>query len=111
MPASTYVASCRNIGVAGSTLYAECRGVKGGYRRTALRIAGVENHDGMLRFTTMYQASSFQESCSDIAVAGNILTARCLRADGGFVRSSIPVPGMVNIDGELRYAATPPPGK
>ena len=112
MPASTYVASCRNIGIAGSTLYAECRGAKGAYKQTSLRIAGVENHNGALHYTTMYKASNFQDSCRDIVVAGNTLTALCRRDDGGFVRTSIPVPGLVvDSDGDLRYGPSPPPGK
>jgi len=57
--ASTYELTCRHAGVAGKTLFAECRRAKGGFKQTALPIAGVENANGALRFTSMYQASTF----------------------------------------------------
>jgi hypothetical protein len=100
---STYDASCRHIGVAGKTLFADCRRIDGAFRQTTLPIAGIENRIGALRFTTMYQASTFQDSCNDIEVAGKMLSARCRRIDGGFTRTSIPIPGIENIDGDLRY--------
>ena len=95
--------SCRHIGVAGKTLYAECRRINGAFKLTALPIAGVENHNGALQLTSMFQASTYQDSCTDIEVAENILSARCRRVDGGFARTSIPIPGIENIDGDLRY--------
>jgi hypothetical protein len=100
---STYDASCRHIGVSGKTLFAHCRRIDGAFRQTTLPIAGIENRNGALRFTTMYQASTFQDSCNDIEVAGKMLSARCRRIDGGFTRTSIPIPGIENIDGDLRY--------
>jgi hypothetical protein len=50
---STYDASCRHIGVAGKTLFAHCRRIDGAFRQTTLPIAGIENRNGALRFTTM----------------------------------------------------------
>jgi hypothetical protein len=52
-PASSYVSSCRHIGVVGKTLFAQCRRKNGSFERTLLPIAGVENHDGALQFTSM----------------------------------------------------------
>jgi hypothetical protein len=100
---STYDMSCSHIGVVGKTLFADCRRIGRGFKKAELPIAGVENHNGALRFTSMYQASTFQDSCGDIEVAGKILSARCRRIDGGFTRTSIPIPGIENIDGDLRY--------
>ena len=109
--ASTYEASCRHIGVAGKTLYADCRRNAGVFKQTALPIAGIDNDNGALRFTTMYRASTFQDSCTDIVVSGTMLSARCRRADGGFVRTSIAIPGIENVDGDLRYSPSRPPAK
>src|SRR5476651_1821470 len=101
--ASTYAASCRHIGVAGKTLLADCRRLDGSYKKTDLPIAGVENRNGALRYSSIYQASTFQDSCEDIQVAGRILSAKCRRIDGGFSKSSIAIPGIENVDGDLRY--------
>jgi hypothetical protein len=101
--ASTYVSSCRHVGVAGKTLFADCRRADGKFKQTALPIAGIENANGALRFTSMYQASTFQDSCKDINVAASTLVATCRRADGGFARTSIAIPGIENVDGDLRY--------
>ena len=101
--ASTYQTSCRHIGGVGRTLFAECRRANGAYKQTELPIAGIENDNGSLRFTSMYKASTFQDNCGDIEVAGTILSARCRRIDGGFTKTSIAIPGIVNIDGDLRY--------
>jgi CVNH domain len=100
---STYESTCRHIGVAGKTLFAECRRADGGYKQTNLPVAGVENLNGALHFTSMYQASTFQDSCKDIVVAVRTLSATCRRIDGGFARTSIPIPGIENVDGDLRY--------
>ena len=48
--ASTYQMSCRHIGVAGSTLFANCRRMDGSFNRTSILIPGIENIDGVLRY-------------------------------------------------------------
>jgi hypothetical protein len=101
--ASTYAASCRHIGVVGKTLFADCRRLDGSFKRTDLPIAGIENRDGALRYTSMYQASTFQDACEDIEVAGKVLSAKCRRIDGGFSKTSIVIPGIENGDGNLQY--------
>jgi CVNH domain len=100
---STYESTCRHIGIAGKTLFAECRRADGGYKRTNLLVAGIENVNGTLHFSSMYQASAFQDSCKDIVVAARTLSATCRRIDGGFARTSISIPGIENVDGDLRY--------
>ena len=102
-PQSSYVPSCRHIGVAGKTLFAECRRKNGGFKRTSLPIAGIANHDGALQFTSMYRPSTFQDSCRDIRATAIMLYATCRRDDGSFKASWIPIPGIANVDGDLRY--------
>jgi hypothetical protein len=102
-PQSSYVSSCRHIGVAGKTLFAQCRRKNGSFKRTSLPIAGVENHDGALQFTSMYRASTFQDSCRDIRATAIVLYATCRRDDGSFKATWIPIPGIANVDGDLRY--------
>lgn len=107
-PPSTFQASCRHIAIAGSTVTAECRRRNGDYKQTWLRIAGVENLDGTLHYRTVYEASSFQNSCKDIRIAGAAISALCLKDDGSFAKSWIAIPDMVNEDGDLRYGRVPP---
>ena len=101
--ASTYQMSCGHIGVAGSTLFADCRRIDGSFNRTSIAIVGVENINGRLQFNGMGYVSTFQNSCTNIGVAGSTLFANCRRMDGGFNRSSIPIFSIENIDGVLRY--------
>jgi hypothetical protein len=108
-PASTFQASCRHIRIAGSTVSAECRRNNGSYKPTWLRIAGVENLNGTLHYTTVYRVSTFQDSCKDITIAGAAISALCLREDGSLAKSWIAIPDMVNKDGDLRYGPAPPP--
>ncbi len=46
-------------------------------------------------------ASTFQDSCRNIAIAGNTLSAECRRIDGSFARTSILLRGVANNDGTL----------
>ena len=101
--ASSYQLSCRHIGAAGATLYADCRRIDGSFNRTSIAIRGMENINGVLQFNGMGYASTFQNSCSGIGVAGSTLFANCRRMDGGFNRTSIAIPGIANINGDLRY--------
>ncbi len=100
---STYQQSCGRIGVAGSTLFANCRRRDGSFSRTSIAIPGIENIDGVLQFNGMGAPSTFQNSCGQIGVAGSTLFANCRRRDGSFNRTSIAIPGIANIDGQLRY--------
>lgn len=107
--ASSFQNSCGNISVSGAILSADCRRQDGSFTRTSIEIPGIANIDGVLQFTG--DQSSFQRSCGDIRVQGDILWAMCRRGDGGYSRSSIEIPDIVNIGGVLQYAdnAAPPP--
>ena len=101
--ASSFQRSCTQIGVAGSTLFANCRRIDGGFTKTSIGIPGIENINGTLRFNGMGQPSSFQNSCTQIGVAGSTLFANCRRIDGRFTKTSIAIPGIANINGKLQY--------
>jgi hypothetical protein len=47
--------------------------------------------------------SSFQRSCGNIGVSGDLLFADCRRIDGSWTQTSIRIPGIENIDGDLEY--------
>jgi hypothetical protein len=107
-PPSTFQASCRHIAITGSTVTAECRRNNGSYKHTWLRVAGVENLHGVLHYTTVYESSTFQDSCKDIKIAGAAISALCLKDDGAFAKTWIAIPDLVNENGDLRYGRVPP---
>ena len=47
---SSYQQSCNQIGVAGDTLFANCRRMDGGFSRTSIAIPCIANIDGRLRY-------------------------------------------------------------
>ncbi|MEH2391945.1 MAG: CVNH domain-containing protein [Nostoc sp.] len=46
--------------------------------------------------------STFQQSCNNITISGNILMANCSRINGSFNQSSLVLLGIENIDGTLK---------
>jgi Tfp pilus assembly protein FimT len=48
---SSYQSSCRNIGVSGATLTAQCRRRNGTHNNTSILIRGIYNDDGNLRYS------------------------------------------------------------
>ncbi|MBD2778933.1 CVNH domain-containing protein [Iningainema tapete] len=49
--ASSYQSSCRNIGVSGATLTAQCRRINGTFNNTSILIRGIYNDNGVLRYS------------------------------------------------------------
>jgi hypothetical protein len=99
---STFQNSCSNITVTGDILKANCRRINGSYNDASIAIRGVENIDGTLKVTGT-GASSYQLSCQNIGIVGNILSATCRRINGSSQLSSLTLPGIANIDGVLTY--------
>jgi CVNH domain len=100
---SSYQSSCRNIRISSDLLSASCRTIAGSYRNSSIRIQGIENRDGYLYFTRLGVASSYQRSCRNIGIAGATLTASCRRINGTYRGTSIFIPGIKNINGDLSY--------
>src|ERR1700690_3892516 len=91
--ASSFQNSCSNISVTGATLKANCRRINGAYNVTAIAIRGVENIDGSLKVTGT-GASSFQRTCQNIGIVGDVLSATCKKIDGSLLLSSLTLPGI-----------------
>jgi CVNH domain len=100
---SSFASSCNNSSIAGDTLSARCRARNGSFKNTSIRLRGITNRNGNLVFVGRNRASSFQSSCNNIAIAGDTLSANCRRRNGSFNRTSIRVPGLKNINGNLTY--------
>ena len=102
-PMSSFQDSCRHIRVERATLSADCRRIDGNFNQTAIEIRGIENINGNLQFSSMVKPSSYQLTCRHIRAAGSTLTALCRRIEGTFNESSILIPGVANINGNLQY--------
>lgn len=100
---SSYQNSCTNISIAGATLVATCRRINGTYNRSSIVLRGIDNIDGNLQFSGLGHLATFQESCTNIRVAGATLTATCRRINGSYANSAILIPGLSNINGVLQY--------
>ncbi|MCC5669244.1 cyanobactin biosynthesis PatC/TenC/TruC family protein [Nostoc sp. CHAB 5784] len=103
---STYQQSCTDISIQGNVLSATCRKSDGSLNNTSIVLKGIENIDGELKLTDPNKPSSYQETCTEISIQGNILSATCKRADGSPNKSSIVLDGIENADGNLRYTGT-----
>ncbi|KAF3883840.1 MULTISPECIES: mannose-binding lectin [Nostocales] len=102
---SSYQESCENMSVAGDILTAYCRRMDGTYNHTSILIRGICNDNGVLRYDSDPTTnSSYQESCENITIAGDILTAYCRRMDGTYNYTSIAIRGISNDNGVLRYS-------
>ena len=100
--ASTFQNSCSNMSVTGDVLKADCRTINGSYNQTSIAIRGIENIDGTLKVTGA-GASSYQLTCQNIGVVGDVLSASCQRINGSSQFSSLTLPGIANINGVLTY--------
>lgn len=102
---STFQGSCVNITVAGYTLTAQCQRENGRSRSSSIVIRGIQNDNGRLEYSrNSRRESSFQDSCRNVRIQGNRLTARCQRTNGSFVRSTIVIRGIQNNNGRLEYS-------
>lgn len=101
--ASNYQWSCRNIEVDGDVLSASCQTRYGQFRQSSITIPGIENRNGKLRFTNLERESTYQWSCRNIEVDGDVLSASCRTRNGQFRQSSIRILGIYNLNGRLSF--------
>jgi hypothetical protein len=116
-PSGSYQQTCRDIGVRGSTLYANCKDEGGNWRRTQLndyqRCRGeIQNLNGNLQCTGGYgqgtygrdhdndrdhdrdrgygiPGGSYSQTCQNIRVSGNTLQASCQKKNGKWKNTSL----------------------
>jgi hypothetical protein len=97
---STFQESCTNIRMHGATQKAKCRRIDQSWVETSLAIDGIENIDGNLRYTNN-GPSSFQLTCTDIGVSGDMLFAKCRRRDQSEASTRLRLQNIENINGAL----------
>ena len=101
---SSYQLTCKNISVSGDTLSANCPQSNGSYKQTSIRVLGIENNDGELRYySNPRTASTYQGSCHNISISGDTLSATCAQRNSLYKQTSIRVLGISNQEGSLSY--------
>ena len=72
---------------------------------TLAACGAIINGNGVLLYSSNPKsASSYQNSCRRIGVAGATLTASCRRINGTYNSTSILIKGIFNKNGVLRYS-------
>jgi hypothetical protein len=92
LPNGSYKASCRNLNVQQSTLYATCRNVNGAWKEASLPLAycnyQIYNANGVLACSL--PGGSYQRSCRNARVRNDQLYAECKTRDGDWVNAAAP---------------------
>ncbi|NEU71057.1 CHAT domain-containing protein [Hassallia byssoidea VB512170] len=101
---SSYQKSCRNISINGDELSATCPQSNGSYKQTSIRVLGIENSNGELKYyPNPRTASTYQGSCHNISISGDTLSATCTQGNGSHKQTSIRILGISNNEGNLSY--------
>jgi hypothetical protein len=101
---SSYQKSCRNISINGDELSATCAQSNGSYKQTSIRVLGIENNDGELRYySNPSSESTYQHTCKNISVSEDQLSATCAQLNGSYKQTSIRILGISNNEGNLSY--------
>jgi hypothetical protein len=119
-PPGSYRQTCANIQMRNGTVFANCQDTDGRWRSTVLPdayncVGDVTNINGELRCNRREDwrdrdslpRGSYRETCRDIRVRGDALTAKCQAMNGRWVRTSLDDVGhcvgeVVNDDGHLQ---------
>lgn len=104
--AESFVSTCQNLEIIKASLSAECRALNGGIYKTALRLRGINNHNGVLTIEEdSTKMSRFHKTCQDCAIDSNgILAGRCKNDKGQFVWSYLDLSRLIiNYNGTLVY--------
>lgn len=114
VPPGSYQESCRDASVEKDELEAQCRSKSGSWNWSSLKFkkcyGNISNDDGKLVCGRRHHHSqlphgSYQSSCRNIEIDGNVLHAECQDTRGKWRDSSLDVKGchgdVNNIDGRL----------
>ena len=102
---STYQNTCRDVNIVENVLEANCLRRDGSLAYSYIPLVGIDNVDGNLRVTNNSRMSSFQETCGNLSVRGNVLRATCRTRNGQWRNTAIALNGIDNIDGSLLYTS------
>jgi len=98
LPPGNYKNSCRNMNVNGDILQAQCQRRDGSWRFSSIDYDecydDITNQNGRLQcgqrhHHNMLPRGSYKQSCRDLSVNGDVLSAQCQKRDGNWRWSSI----------------------
>ena len=98
LPPGSYKQTCMNMRVEGNILQARCQRQDGSYRFTSIDYedcySDITNQNGRLtcgqrHHHNMLPRGSYKQSCRDLSVNGDILSAECQKRDGNWRWTSI----------------------
>lgn len=97
--------SCTNIKITKASVSAECNARNGGTYKTAIRLRGVNNYNGVLTVEEDSRIRSrFHESCRKLSITNGTLSGECKNNNRQFVASSLDLTGLIkNYNGTLIY--------
>ncbi len=98
---STFQGSCKDISIDKNILSASCYKLDKTWKKTSIPVPGIKNQNGDLKKTGLSNVSTFQHSCKDISIEKHILSASCYKLDKTWKKTSIPVLGITNSNGDL----------
>ncbi len=107
---SSFQKTCSNIlfeygADGGAEIHATCLRSDGSPNKTSIAMPAIANNNGMLEMAG--DTASFQQSCGNIRLGVTLsfvtLYANCRRTDGMFIETSIGVPDIKNVDGNLSH--------
>lgn len=104
--ADNFTNTCENLQITKATISAECKASNGGTYKTALRLRGVSNRNGVLTVESNLKLfSKFHKTCKDCAVDANgVLGGRCKNDRGAYVWTQLDLkPLLFNYNGTLVY--------
>lgn len=100
LPRGSYKDSCRDMNVEGDELWARCQRQDGGWRQSSIDFRNcyrdITNDNGRLvcgrrHHHNMLPRGSYKDSCRDLSMNGDILSAECQRRDGSWRWTSLDV--------------------
>ncbi|MEM7008569.1 MAG: CVNH domain-containing protein [Thermodesulfobacteriota bacterium] len=100
LPPGSYQNSCRNMDVRGNILQAQCQRQDGSWRYTSIDYedcySDITNQNGRLQcgqrhHHNMVPRGSYKQTCRDIGMNGEILSAQCEKENGNWRWSSLNV--------------------
>ncbi|BAY50548.1 hypothetical protein SAMD00079811_81770 (plasmid) [Scytonema sp. HK-05] len=100
---SRFQNSCTNISINGDVLSAACADKNGKSNSTQLTLMGISNENGQLVQANLNSPSTFQNSCTNISINGDVLSAQCADIKGNVHQTSITLKRISNNNGQLTY--------
>ncbi len=102
---SNFAETCTNLKQEKASISAECQAKNGKFYKTALRLRGINNHDGILSVEEDSNMSKFHTTCTNISIDSNgLIAGQCKNNANRYIWSSLDLTRFIsNYNGTLVY--------